>query len=532
MLGGLPRIRIASTAKNCPSLFVGGSRRVKSDTVPWPYPQIAVRNLSSTPNTPLISRRQFRSNASGRAAVTDLPIFNDGPIPEPYIPHSTAKVPGLPVYDAAMSDRSAYWQKIPRWKDVSEAKFLEYKFHASNTINTMMQLEVFMLEVLPPVLRRHPEFPGIVTREDFINDVKGGIKAAPMSIRMPPHILSIIDWNNPFDDPIRRQFIPMKSSKLEDHPKVELDSLHESDDSPVEGFVHRYYDKALFLATSICPLYCRFCTRSWSIGPETEKVKKTAFKPLLKRWEEIFTYIEDTPQLQDIVVSGGDCYSLTADNLRLIGERLISIPHIKRFRFATKGLAVSPVRILDDRDGWAAEMIRLSKLAKEAGKSMAIHTHFNHPRELTWISRMALQKLHVNNVTVRNQTVLLRGVNDDVATMSELIKKVADNNIIPYYVYQADMVQFVEDLRTPLSTILDLERHIRGSIGGFVTPNFVVDLPGGGGKRLAASYDTYDPVTGRSTFTAPAVTGKNKENRVYEYWDPLHSLSKPAASSP
>lgn len=122
-----------------------------------------------------------------------------------------------------------------------------------NTLSTILQLEVFMLEVLPPVLRRHPDFPGIVTREAFIEDVRQGIKLAPMSIRLPPHILSIIDWENPFEDPIRRQFIPMKSSKLEDHPKVELDSLHESDDSPVEGFVHRYYDKALFLGKFYAP---------------------------------------------------------------------------------------------------------------------------------------------------------------------------------------------------------------------------------------------------------------------------------------
>ncbi|CAD6451632.1 ef7ec3a8-a2c2-44b9-a2bd-49e0d49a3382 [Sclerotinia trifoliorum] len=530
MLGGIARTKIAPAAKSCPSLFTR-STWVKSDAVPRKCVQIASRNLTSKSKVPLISTRQFRSNASGRAAVTDLPMFHDGPMPAPYEPPNTAKVPGLPVYDSSLSDRTAYWQKIPRWKDITEAQFLKYKFHTIHTISTIVQLETFMLEVLPPVLRRHPDFPGIVTREDFIEDVKEGIKLAPMSIRLPPHILSIIDWENPFDDPIRRQFIPMKSSKVEDHPKVELDSLHESEDSPVEGFVHRYFNKALFLATSQCPLYCRFCTRSWSIGPDMQNVKKTTFKPQRKRWEDIFTYIEENSQLQDIVVSGGDCYILTAENIRLIGERLISIPHIKRFRFATKGLAVSPARILDDSDGWAAEMIRLSALARKAGKSMAIHTHFNHPREMTWVSRMALQRLHENNVTVRNQTVLLKGVNDDVATMSDLIKTVADNNIIPYYVYQADMVQYVEDLRTPLSTILQLERHIRGSIGGFVTPNFVVDLPGGGGKRLAASYDSYDPVTGRSTFTAPAVTGKNKENRVYEYWDPLHSLPKPTSSS-
>lgn len=239
--------------------------RARCDTRPHCL-QMAARNLSSKSKVPLISTRQFRSDASGRAAVTDLPMFDDGPVPEPYIPQETAKVPGLPVYDSTISERRPYWQKIPRWKDVTEAKFLTYTFHvsfpvlnhprvnftdksvqSSNTVNNMMQLETFMMEVLPPVLHKHPDFPGIVTREDFIEDVKQGIKAAPMSIRLPPHILSIIDWNDPFDDPIRRQFIPMKASKLEDHPKVELDSLHESDDSPVEGFVHRYYDKALFL---------------------------------------------------------------------------------------------------------------------------------------------------------------------------------------------------------------------------------------------------------------------------------------------
>jgi lysine 2,3-aminomutase len=145
----------------------------------------------------------------------------------------------------------------------------------------------------------------------------------------------------------------------------------------------------------------------------------------------MFRYIERTPELTDIVVSGGDCYMLSPENLSLIGERLLSIPHIKRLRFATKGLAISPSRIIDESDPWTEEIIRLNRMSKELGKGIAIHTHFNHPNEITWVSELALQKLHKHDVTVRNQSVLLRGVNDDFATMSELIRKVADNNVIP-----------------------------------------------------------------------------------------------------
>jgi lysine 2,3-aminomutase len=160
-------------------------------------------------------------------------------------------------------------------------------------------------------------------------------------------------------------------------------------------------------------------------------VSKNSIKPSRGRWEQVFQYIESTPKLADIVISGGDCYMLTPDNLRLIGERLLSIPHIKRLRFATKGLAISPSRIIDETDPWTDEIFRLNTMAKELGKSIAIHTHFNHPKEITWVSELALQKLHRNSVTVRNQSVLLRGVNDNFETMSELIRKVADNNVIP-----------------------------------------------------------------------------------------------------
>ena len=270
-------------------------------------------------------------------------------------------------------------------------------------------------------------------------------------------------------------------------------------------------------ATSICPVYCRFCTRSYSVGANTESVTKASMKPTRKRWDAMFEHIEKTPQIQDVVVSGGDSYYLQPAQLQSVGERLLSIPHIKRFRFATKGLAVCPMRIIDDNDGWSAVFAQLSDKGRKMGKQVAMHTHFNHPNEITWVTKVAARRLFERGVTVRNQTVLLRGVNDNVETMSSLIRKLADLNIQPYYVYQSDMVQGVEDLRTPLSTILELEQNIRGTIAGFMTPAFIVDLPGGGGKRLANSYETYDRKTGVSTYRAPGVAG----DEVFEYYDPV-----------
>lgn len=240
-------------------------------------------------------------------------------------------------------------------------------------------------------------------------------------------------------------------------------------------------------------------------------------KPTRKRWDAMLEYIENNRFIQDVVISGGDSYYLQPDQLELIGERLLSMPNIKRFRFATKGLAVCPSRILDPNDSWTRTLVELSSKGRSMGKQIAMHTHFNHPHEITWVTELAARYLFQQGVTVRNQTVLLKGVNDNMQTMSKLIRRLADINIQPYYVYQSDMVSGVEDLRTPLSTILELEKNIRGTIAGFMTPSFIVDLPGGGGKRLSNSYETYDPTTGKSTWKAPGVAGE----RVFQYHDPI-----------
>lgn len=230
----------------------------------------------------------------------------------------------------------------------------------------------------------------------------------------------------------------------------------------------------------------------------------------------MFNYIENNPSVQDAVVSGGDSYYLQPNQLTTIGERLLSLPQIKRIRIATKGLAVCPMRILDPNDDWTNALIKLSNYGRQIGKTVSLHTHFNHQNEISWITELAARKLFSAGVVVRNQTVLLRGINDSVEEMSTLIRALADLNVQPYYVYQGDMVPGLDDLRTPLSTAIELEQRIRGTIAGFMTPTFVVDLPGGGGKRPVTSYESYDPTTGVSRWKAPGVA----EDRVFEYHDP------------
>ncbi|KAK0612993.1 hypothetical protein B0T17DRAFT_511350 [Bombardia bombarda] len=433
-----------------------------------------------------------------------------------------------PVLAEVTKNRDEFWRKVPVWKDVSANDFLSYRWSVANTVQGTAKLFKFLQAVVPEQVPLDKSGLQMQSRDEFIKDVLDGVTTATMAIRITPYILSRVNWEDPRHDPIIRQFLPMKSLMVPDHPKLALDSLHETADSPVKGLVHRYHDKALFLPTSVCPTYCMFCTRSYAVGANTDTVTKASLKPTRKRWEEAFAYIERTPQLQDIVVSGGDSYYLQPEQLTMIGERLISMPNIKRFRFASKGLAVAPTRVLDESDGWVNALIDISNKAKKAGKAMAWHTHFNHPNEISWITTQASQKLFEAGVMVRNQTVLLRGVNDDLATMSALIRQLADNNIFPYYVYQCDMVEKIEHLRTPLQTILDLEANMRGSIAGFMMPSFVVDLPGGGGKRLACSFRSYDSASGISTYMAPAVTGRDKDNKVYEHFDPIESSSAAA----
>ncbi|MCZ7687173.1 MAG: KamA family radical SAM protein [Sandaracinaceae bacterium] len=314
----------------------------------------------------------------------------------------------------------------------------------------------------------------------FIEDAAEGFRNAPMAVRVSPYLLSLIDWNNPYEDPLRRQFIPLGSTRLADHPKLRFDSLNEQGDAPVAGLTHRYPDKALFLALDTCPVYCRFCTRSYAVGPEVEQdeLEKLSLKANKKRWDDAFGYIASRPELEDIVVSGGDSFNLRADQIREIGDRLLDIPNVRRMRFATKGPAVMPQKLLSD-DEWFEALIAVVKRGRTMAKEVVLHTHFNHPNEITSITKRAMDRLQSEGVTVRNQSVLQRGVNDDVGTMQLLVKRLAYVNVQPYYVYVHDMVKGVEELRTTVETAANLEKNVRGVTAGFNTPVFVVDAPGG-----------------------------------------------------
>ena len=313
--------------------------------------------------------------------------------------------------------------------------------------------------------------------EDFFADAEAGFKGAPMSVRVSPYLLSLIDWTRPYEDPLRIQFIPVASRRLPDHPFLDLDSLHERKDMPVPGLTHRYPDKALFLALDTCPVYCRFCTRSYAVGLDTEEVEKFHLRVNAERWQQTFAYIASRPELEDIVISGGDVYQLRAEQITQIGEALLAIPHVRRFRYATKGPAVMPQKLLTDH-AWFDALTRIVEKGRTLHKEVVLHTHFNHPNEITALTKAALDRLSERGVTVRNQTVLQRGVNDSSAMQILLAKRLAYVNVHPYYIYMHDLVSGVEDLRTTLQTGLTIEKDLRGVTSGFNTPLVVVDAPG------------------------------------------------------
>jgi len=396
------------------------------------------------------------------------------------------------------------WRRIPAYTDVTEEQFLDHRWQAKKSITRPDKL----LETLR----------GMVS-DEFIKDATEGFSHAPMSVRVSPYLLSLINWDDPIADPLRTQFIPLASRFLPDHPKLGLDSLHERADAPVPGLTHRYFDKALFLPLDTCPVYCRFCTRSYAVGIDTEEVEKTHFKVDEERWKRAYAYIAARPELEDIVVSGGDAYNLRAEQLESIGTTLLKLDNIRRIRLATKGPAVMPQKILTDHE-WIDAVTRVVELGRKLHKEVVIHTHFNHPNEITGITRDAMNKLFERGITVRNQAVLQRGVNDTPETMKLLVKRLGHLHVHPYYVYVHDLVKGVEDLRTTLATAEMVEKHVRGSTAGFNTPTFVVDAPGGGGKRDAHSYEHYDRTTGVSVFQSPSV----KPGQRYLYFDPIDRL--------
>ena len=399
-----------------------------------------------------------------------------------------------------------WWRQIPAWKDVDYKTFIDHKWQEKNAITNHKKL----LKTIQDLVS-----------QDFLEDAKDGFLRAPMAIRVSPYLLSLMSWETPDTCPIRRQFLPLSSQLQPDHPMLRFDSLNEQEDAPIKGLTHRYQDKVLFLALDICPVYCRFCTRAYAVGSSTATAEKVSIKASRARWADMFKYLREHKEIEDVVISGGDAYRLKAKQITEMGDELISIPHIRRFRFATKGLSVMPMKLLTD-EPWLDAVSSVATRARKHYKEVCIHTHFNHANEITKITQDAMNVLFLKGVKVRNQAVFQRGVNDTPEDMIALTRQLSYINVEPYYVYVHDLTAGTEDMRTSVQTALDVEKRVRGVTAGFNTPTFVVDAPGGGGKRCAHSFEHYNRETGISVYTSPSV----KPGQKFLYFDPLHSLAK------
>ncbi|KAH7062754.1 hypothetical protein BKA63DRAFT_538572 [Paraphoma chrysanthemicola] len=428
---------------------------------------------------------------------------------------SAALLPMLKGPSLMSSAEKEDWRRFPRYERLRATEWNTYGFQREHAITRKDDLLAWLKRAVPDELRppqRTPLRNNINTRAELLADVAAALDRMPMAIRLTPHTLTRIDWDDPLNCPMFRQFIPLRSELLNEHPESRRDSLCEKKDEVVHGLVHRYKNKALFLATSVCAIYCPFCTRAAMVG--TGAIEKEPTKPDVGRWNKFFEHLASNDAIHNVVLSGGDVYTLNATRLEQL--LLLDSPHVKRVRFGSRGLCAAPGRILDPADRWTATLLKYTSKARQMGKELCLHTHFNHVQEMNETTQEAARFLYQAGVTVRNQAVLLRGINDTVKDQSDLIHALADVHITPYYVYQCDMTPGIEHLRSPLSEIIKLEKVVQGITSGFHIPNYVVDLPGGGGSAP----------TGISTWQAPGLSGAKGET-TYTYHDPLpHSFSE------
>ena len=318
------------------------------------------------------------------------------------------------------------------------------------------------------------------------------IEACTARFRMAitPYYLSLIDPEDP-DDPIRRQCI-VSARELEHDPNDRPDPLNEGGSAVTPHIVHRYPDRVLLLVTMQCGMYCRHCTRRRIVG-ETDDV------PSIEELDREFDYIRAHPEIRDVLISGGDPLTLPTAHLEAVIRLLRDIPHVDIIRIGTRVPCVLPMRIDD-------ELVSMLKKYHP----LWINIQFNHVRELTPESEAACRKLADAGIPLGNQSVLLRGVNDDPETMRELVLRLVHNRIRPYYLYQCDLAEGIGHFRTDVETGVEIIHSLQGRISGFAVPKYVIDAPGGGGK-VPVAYNYIRETEG------DAVVFENYEGVLYRY---------------
>lgn len=334
------------------------------------------------------------------------------------------------------SSTDGYW-------DVASEKFNDYKWQLRNRVNSLQEIENKLN----------------LTKEERAGILLSGNRLA-MSIT--PQFFNLIDKSDP-TCPIRRQIIPRIEESWDD--PVELsDPCGEDSHMPVPGLVHRYPDRVLFLVTDRCASYCRYCTRSRVVSGVGEQQLET-------QWEAAFEYLENTPQVRDVLLSGGDPLLLGEKKLERILSRLHQIPHIQFLRIGSRIPIFLPQRITQS----------LCDMLKQF-HPLFISVHANHPKELTSEVKAGLERLSEAGIPLGNQSVLLKGVNDSVEIQKALVHKLLMCRVKPYYLYQCDLIEGSSHLRTAVNKGLEIIEGLRGHTSGYAIPQYVIDGPGGGGK--------------------------------------------------
>jgi lysine 2,3-aminomutase len=364
------------------------------------------------------------------------------------------------------------WLNFP---SVDTKKWNDWRWQLRHRVTTISELEA--------LITLSPE-------ERFALENNG----ATLPFAITPYSLSLIDSND-WNDPLRRCLVPT-SKELDSSLGEEADPLGEDSDMVVEGLVHRYPDRVLFLSTSRCATYCRYCTRSRWVGRRAHREATAA------RWERCFRYIEEHEEVRDVLISGGDPLTLDDGMLEKLLTRLRSIDHVELIRIGTKVPAVLPQRI-------TPELLAVLKRAN----FLMISIHFAHPAELTRETREACEKLADAGLPLGSQTVLLKGINDDVATLRALFTGLLRCRVRPYYLYQCDPILGSAHFRTTVDKGLELIAGLRGHITGYAVPTYVIDAPGGGGKIPLLP----ETCVGRE---GDDLLLRNYEGKIFRYPDP------------
>ncbi|HVQ18770.1 MAG TPA: lysine 2,3-aminomutase [Actinomycetes bacterium] len=454
-----------------------------------------------------------------RAARKENPVSHALPLPQPYVYRQQEL-------------REPDWTRLPAWSAVTDAEWDDAQWQRVHCVKNIKQLRAVMGDLL---------------EERFYADLeRDQQERATMSMLLPPQMLNTMapdshDGRTPtptqftdafYADPVRMYMLPVYSDRRTDwpsHPYATRDSLHEHDMWKAEGLTHRYPTKVLAEVLSTCPQYCGHCTRMDLVGNSTPTVEKLKFalKPV-DRLQQHLAYLRATPTVRDVVVSGGDVANMPWKNLEAYVDQILDVENIRDIRLATKALMGLPQHWY--ADDVRAGMERLATKASGRGVGLAIHTHVNHANSVTpRVARASRAMLDVGVRDVRNQGVLMAGINDSVESMLDLCFALLDGaSILPYYFYMPDMIPFAEHWRVSLGHAQHLQHGIMGYLPGFATPRVTCDVPFVG-KRWVHQVDEYDAVKGVSYWSKNYRTGIEMEDpeavrKLHVYYDPVHVL--------